>query len=80
MLSILLNTPGSNVSLTNVYIDGYYQEPADVAILFAVRYFHHEPQSQKNGRISQHYKSSLTKTFDTHPVSVTFLTIMYSCL
>ena len=68
MLNTLLATPGSNASLTNVYIDGFYQEPADVAILFGVRYFHHEPISQKNGRIAQHYKASLMKTFETHPV------------
>ncbi|XP_019858766.1 PREDICTED: protein O-linked-mannose beta-1,2-N-acetylglucosaminyltransferase 1-like [Amphimedon queenslandica] len=67
MLNTLLATPGSNASLTNVYIDGFYQEPADVAILFGVRYFHHEPISQKNGRIAQHYKASLMKTFETHP-------------
>ena len=70
MLNTLLSTPGSNTSLTNVYIDGFYQEPADVAVLFDVRYVHHEPISQKNGRIAQHYKASLMKTFETHPVSI----------
>ena len=29
----------------------------------------HEPKSQKNGRISQHYKASLTDTFDHYQVS-----------
>ena len=70
MLSTLLSTPGSNTSLTNVYIDGFYQEPADVAVLFDMCYVHHELISQKNGRISQHYKGSLMKTFETHPVSI----------
>ena len=32
-------------------------------------YLQHEPKSQKNGRISQHYKASLTGTFDLYPVS-----------
>jgi beta-1,2-N-acetylglucosaminyltransferase len=67
MIKILLSTPGSNSSLTSVYIDGYYQEPADVAALFGVSSYHHEPLSQKNGRIAQHYKYSLTKSFSKHP-------------
>ena len=33
-------------------------------------YLQHEPKSRKNGRISQHYKASLTGTFDLYPVSV----------
>ena len=70
MLKTLLSTPGSNSTLTTVYIDGFFQEPADVAKLFGIRYVFHEPQSQKNGRIAQHYKASLTTTFHTYPVSV----------
>ena len=69
MLKTLLSTPGSNASYTTVYIDGFFQEPADVAYLFGVRAIKHEPLSQKNGRIAQHYKASLTKTFESYPVS-----------
>ena len=67
-LKTLLSTPGANASQTLVFIDGFYQEPVDVAAMFGVRAFKHEPASQKNGRISQHYRASLTKTFDTFPV------------
>ncbi len=32
----------------------------------------HEPKSKKNGRISQHYKSSLSGTFHLYPVSIIY--------
>jgi beta-1,2-N-acetylglucosaminyltransferase len=70
MIKILLSTPGSNSSLTSVYIDGYYQEPADVAALFGVSSYHHRSISKENGKISQHYKYSMKMTFDKHPVRV----------
>ena len=70
MLTTLLSTPGSNSTLTTVYIDGFHQEPADVAKLFDIRYIFHKPLSLANGRVSQHYKTSLTTTFSTYPVSV----------
>ena len=38
----------------------------------------HEPKSQKNGRISQHYKASLTDSFDHHPVSLTPLSLSHT--
>lgn len=69
-LKALLTIPGANVSQTLVFIDGFFQEPVDVAKMLGVRAFNHEPASQKNGRISQHYKASLTKTFDVFPVSI----------
>ena len=41
-----------------------------MAGLFGIRAVQHAPQSQKNGRISQHYKASLSQTFDLYPVSL----------
>ena len=106
MLQGLLSAKGANASLVTVFIDGYFQEPKEVAALFGIRavqvlcmycicvigskeyvtycleggreyglifishaHLQHEPKSQKNGRISQHYKASLTDTFDLYPVS-----------
>ena len=69
MLRGLLSAHGSNASLVTVFVDGFFQEPVDVAALFGIRAVQHEPQSQKNGRISQHYKASLSQTFDLYPVS-----------
>ena len=37
--------------------------------LLNVKGVHHEPSGEKNARISQHYKASLTATFNFHPVS-----------
>lgn len=67
MLRKLLSIPGSNASMVTVFIDGFFQEPSDVASLFGVEGIQHEPLSQKNGRIAQHYKASLTTTFDKYP-------------
>lgn len=69
MLRGLLAAHGANSSLVTVFVDGFFQEPVEVAGLFAIRAVQHEPKSQKNGRISQHYKASLTDTFDLYPDS-----------
>ena len=70
MLRGLLSAHGANSSLVTVFVDGFFQEPVDVAGLFGIRAVQHAPQSQKNGRISQHYKASLSQTFDLYPVSL----------
>ncbi|XP_065904729.1 protein O-linked-mannose beta-1,2-N-acetylglucosaminyltransferase 1-like isoform X2 [Dysidea avara] len=66
-LRILLSTAGANSSLVTVFIDGFYEEPVAVATLYNVRAVQHEPSSQRNGRITQHYGASLTKIFDLYP-------------
>ena len=70
MLRGLLSADGANASFVTVFVDGFFQEPVDVAALFGIRAIQHAPLSQKNGRISQHYKASLTQTFDLYPVSI----------
>ena len=40
----------------------------EVAKLFGVRGIQHTPIGVKNARISQHYKASLTATFNLFPV------------
>jgi len=37
MLRGLLSVPGSNASLVTVFVDGFFQEPVDVAGLFNIR-------------------------------------------
>lgn len=56
-------------SMVTVFIDGFNEEPAAIAQLFGVRGIQHAPQSQKNGRIAQHYKASLTGAFSLYPTS-----------
>ena len=36
MLRGLLSVPGANVSLISVFVDGFFQEPVDVASLFNI--------------------------------------------
>ncbi|XP_052257109.1 protein O-linked-mannose beta-1,2-N-acetylglucosaminyltransferase 1-like isoform X3 [Dreissena polymorpha] len=67
MLRRLLVTPGVPVNKISVFIDGYHDEPLAVTRLLNVRGVQHAPLSQKNARISQHYKFSLTETFNTFP-------------
>ncbi|KAL5487412.1 hypothetical protein EMCRGX_G020007 [Ephydatia muelleri] len=67
MLRSLLSAHGSNNSLVTVFIDGFFREPAEVANLFGINSVQHDPMSEKNGRISQHYRRSLSKMFDMHP-------------
>ncbi|XP_077573934.1 protein O-linked-mannose beta-1,2-N-acetylglucosaminyltransferase 1 isoform X5 [Stigmatopora nigra] len=41
-------------------------EPMDVVALFGLKGIQHTPISIKNARVSQHYKASLTATFNLH--------------
>lgn len=67
MLRSLLSAEGANPSMVTVFIDGYYHEPMAVSRLFGLRGIQHTPLGQRNARISQHYKASLTATFNIFP-------------
>ncbi|KAJ8367126.1 hypothetical protein AAFF_G00330880 [Aldrovandia affinis] len=67
MLRSLLSAHGANPQMITVFIDGYYEEPMDVVELFGLKGVQHTPISIKNARVSQHYKASLTATFNLHP-------------
>uniref|UniRef100_A0A480I437 Protein O-linked-mannose beta-1,2-N-acetylglucosaminyltransferase 1 isoform 1 n=1 Tax=Sus scrofa TaxID=9823 RepID=A0A480I437_PIG len=71
MLRSLLSAQGVSPQMITVFIDGYYEEPMDVVALFGLRGIQHTPISIKNARVSQHYKASLTATFNLFPVSGT---------
>uniref|UniRef100_A0A8C7V977 Protein O-linked-mannose beta-1,2-N-acetylglucosaminyltransferase n=1 Tax=Oncorhynchus mykiss TaxID=8022 RepID=A0A8C7V977_ONCMY len=70
MLRSLLSAQGVNPQMVTVFIDGYYEEPMDVVELFGLKGVQHTPISIKNARVSQHYKASLTATFNLHPTMV----------
>lgn len=67
MLRTLLLTPGCNPSMITIFIDGYYEEPLEVAKLFGLRGIQHTPIGEGNSRITQHYKASLTAIFNLYP-------------
>lgn len=67
MLRSLLSANGVNPSMITVFIDGYYEEPLEVVKLFNLQGIQHTPLGVKNARISQHYKASLTATFNLYP-------------
>ena len=67
MLRTLLNANGANPDMITVFIDGFYAEPLAVAELFGLRGVQHAPIGVRNARISQHYKSSLSSTFQLFP-------------
>ncbi|GFR06941.1 protein O-linked-mannose beta-1,2-N-acetylglucosaminyltransferase 1 [Trichonephila clavata] len=64
MLRSLLSAHGCNPEMITVFIDGYFEEPLEVTKLFGLRGIQHTPIGAKNARISQHYKASLTATFN----------------
>ncbi|XP_052830859.1 protein O-linked-mannose beta-1,2-N-acetylglucosaminyltransferase 1 [Octopus bimaculoides] len=66
MLQSILSTPGANPGMITVFIDGYYEEPLEVTKLFGLIGVQHTPLGVKNARISQHYKASLTATFNRY--------------
>ncbi|PNF43588.1 Protein O-linked-mannose beta-1,2-N-acetylglucosaminyltransferase 1, partial [Cryptotermes secundus] len=67
MLRSLLSAHGANPEMITVFIDGYFEEPLEVTKLFGLRGIQHTPIGVKNARISQHYKASLTATFNIFP-------------
>ena len=67
MLRTLLSANGANPDMITVFIDGFYDEPRAVAELFGLRGVQHAPIGVRNARISQHYKSSLSSTFQLFP-------------
>ncbi len=67
MLRSLLSAGGVNASMVTVFIDGFFQEPMQVVNLFGLKGVYHTPLGKKNGRISQHYKASLSALFKQHP-------------
>lgn len=67
MLRSLLSAHGVNPQMITVFVDGYYEEPMDVVELFGLKGVQHTPISIRNARVSQHYKASLTATFNLHP-------------
>ncbi|EDO45785.1 predicted protein [Nematostella vectensis] len=67
MIRSMLSASGADPKMVTVFIDGYFEEPLAVAKLFGLRGIQHTPISSKNARISQHYKASLTTTFNLYP-------------
>lgn len=67
MLRSLLSAQGASPEMITVFIDGYFEEPLEVTKLFGLRGIQHTPIGVNNARISQHYKASLTATFNIFP-------------
>ena len=67
MLRKLLSAHGADPKMMTVYIDDFNPAPAAVAKLFNIRAIQHKPVCSKSCRIQQHYKKSLTQTFNEFP-------------
>ena len=67
MLRKLLSAHGADPKMITVYIDDYHPAPVAVAKLLNIRAIQHKPVCSKICRIQQHYKKSLTQTFDEFP-------------
>lgn len=67
MLKTLRGVQGLIPSMVTVFIDGFLDEPASVARMFGLRVEQHASVSSKNSRICQHYKTSISQTFDQFP-------------
>lgn len=69
MLRSLLSSEGIVKSNVVVFVDGFYDEPQMVANLWGVRVIQQRPSGRRSARISHHYKTSLTRTFDLFPMA-----------
>ena len=68
MLKKLLQVPGINPEMITIFIDDYmYKEPAAVGRLLNLKVAQHSPECVEACRITQHYKKSLTETFNAFP-------------
>ncbi|XP_046860054.1 protein O-linked-mannose beta-1,2-N-acetylglucosaminyltransferase 1-like [Xenia sp. Carnegie-2017] len=66
-LRSMLSAHGAKKELFTVFIDGFFEEPAAVARLYDVKVEQHIPISCGISRIAQHYKRTLTETFNAYP-------------
>jgi len=66
-LRSLLSAAGVDPANVLVFVDGFYEEPLAVARLFGVRGVPRAPLGQRNARVSQHYRASLTAAFALFP-------------
>jgi len=64
MLRSLLLANGVQSSLVTIFVDGFYEEPVEVAKLFNLRVIQQRPMGTKSARISHHYKTALALTFE----------------
>ena len=69
MLRKLLSVAGANPKMITVFVDGVYNETIAVAELFGLRVVINEIKCRHNCRIQQHYKKSLSRTFDDFPLA-----------
>ncbi|KAK2161829.1 hypothetical protein NP493_1555g00009 [Ridgeia piscesae] len=67
MLRSILSADGVNPLMITVFIDGYFEGPLEVTRLFGLRGIQHTPIGIKNARVTQHYKASLSATFNLFP-------------
>ncbi|XP_020618478.1 protein O-linked-mannose beta-1,2-N-acetylglucosaminyltransferase 1-like [Orbicella faveolata] len=67
MLFSLHRVEGLDPSLVTVFIDGFFDEPSSIAKLFQLNVEQHADSGKRNSRICQHYKKSLTASFDRYP-------------
>ena len=68
LLRKLLNVPGISRNMITVYIDNEHNDEINsVCKLYNVAFVVHKPMCTENCRIAQHYKRTLTETFDKHP-------------
>ena len=67
MLQKLLSVTGAVHRMITVYIDGFHDETIAVAELFGLKVVINHIGCTRNCRIQQHYRNSLSKTFDDFP-------------
>lgn len=68
LLRKLLSLQGVDVKMVTVFIDNdNSDEMYSVCKVFNVRFVVHKPVCDRNCRIGQHYRQTLTETFDSNP-------------
>lgn len=67
MLRKLLSVAGADPNMITVFVDGFYNETKAVADLFGLKVVVNEIKCTQNCRIQQHYKKSLSRTFNDFP-------------
>ena len=67
MLRKLMGVAGVDPNVITVFVDGFYNETIAVAELFALQTVVNEIECTKICRVQQHYKKSLSRTFDDFP-------------
>eukprot|EP01137_Pigoraptor_chileana_P027764 Opistho-2@10714 len=67
---------GADERMVSVHVDGSFPEVTSLVRVMGLRVYESKPRGEKNGRICNHYRQSLTRMFDSLHPTAPFILVM----